>query len=90
MLQIPSPDRMHTTIRARPLPAAAASPTLRALGRAPHTMLMPISSLTHTLTHTQARRVMGARNLLVFDPSFQTTSDLRVLRALLTRVFTVP
>lgn len=33
---------------------------------------------------------MGARNLLVFDPSFQTTSDLRVLRALLTRVFSVP
>ena len=38
----------------------------------------------------EARRVSGARNVLVFDRSFETTAERRVLKALLTRAFAVP
>ena len=38
----------------------------------------------------EARRVLGARNVVVFDSSFGQTADRRVMRALLSRAFAVP
>lgn len=37
-----------------------------------------------------ARRVLGVRNLLSFDGSFETCAERRVLKALLVRTFSVP
>ena len=37
-----------------------------------------------------ARRCANVRNLLAFDSSFEASSERRVLRALLTRIFSVP
>jgi ribosome biogenesis protein BRX1 len=46
----------------------------------------------HTVAELQfeARRCAGVRNLLAFDKGFGASAELRVLRALLTRVFAVP
>lgn len=46
----------------------------------------------HTVSELklEARRVSGARNVVVFDPSFDSTAELRVLKALLTHTFSVP
>ena len=47
---------------------------------------------THTVAELQfdARRVSGARNVLVFDPAFNESAEMRVLKALLTNAFAVP
>ena len=47
---------------------------------------------THTVAELKfdARRVSGARNVLVFDPAFNESSEMRVLKALLTSAFAVP
>ena len=47
---------------------------------------------THTVAELQfdARRVSGARNVLVFDPAFNESAEMRVLKALLTSAFAVP
>ena len=46
----------------------------------------------HTVAELKfdARRVAGARNVLVFDRSFDASPELQVLKALLTRSFSVP
>jgi ribosome biogenesis protein BRX1 len=36
------------------------------------------------------RRALSARNLLVFDRAFESSAELRVMKALLTRTFSVP
>lgn len=38
----------------------------------------------------EARRVFGARNIVVFDEGFNRTADRRVMRAILARTFSVP
>ena len=45
----------------------------------------------HTVAelNLEARRIFGARNLVVFDEAFSQTADRRVMRTLLTRAFTV-
>lgn len=46
----------------------------------------------HTVAelNLSARRVLGVRNLLSFDAGFEACAERRVLRALLTRTFSVP
>jgi hypothetical protein len=46
----------------------------------------------HTVAelNADARRCAGVRNLLTFDRAFDKSADRRVLKALLTRVFSVP
>ena len=47
---------------------------------------------THTVNelNLDRRRACGARNLLVFDSSFESSAALRVMKALLTQTFAVP
>ena len=47
---------------------------------------------THTVAelNLDRRRALSARNLLVFDRAFESSAELRVMKALLTRTFSVP
>ena len=47
---------------------------------------------THTVAelNLDARRVVGVRNLLVFDTNFSASTERRLMRALLIRAFSVP
>ena len=48
------------------------------------------STLGRQAVAPSARRAAGARTVLVFDPQFKTTVERRVVRELLTRLFSTP
>uniref|UniRef100_A0A7S0LPP0 Brix domain-containing protein n=1 Tax=Coccolithus braarudii TaxID=221442 RepID=A0A7S0LPP0_9EUKA len=56
----------------------------------PSAMLRVLNMHTVAELKLDARRVLGARNVLVFDPVFSHGAEKQVLRELLTRVFSVP
>jgi ribosome biogenesis protein BRX1 len=56
----------------------------------PTTMFRVLNIHTVAELKLEARRVFGARNIVVFDEGFNTTADLRVTRAILARTFSVP
>jgi len=56
----------------------------------PSAMLQVVNIHTVAELNFDARRVSGARNVLVFDPAFQRSAEMRLIKALLTSAFAVP